>query len=245
MRLLARLAVAVLACGAVAGACGAQAAPAASPSVDQILDRWVQAVGGRAAIERLQTRVIRGRFVTGLDAGDPLELAAKDAGKWSLSLQFSDGPQRYFSDGTAGWVDGDGEVNALSPAEVLGFRVDYDVRREVRLREMFTSITGQGRRTVDGREAYVLEAGGPPGMTVWLHFDAESGLLVLRRQRRTSPEGTLSHEIRYEDYREVDGVRIPFRILRAGPNSSWTLQVEQVRHNVALEDARFAGPSGR
>ena len=91
------------------------------------------------------------------------------------------------------------------------------------LRALFTSMSLKGREEVGGAPAFVVEARDEAGAAVTLYFDAQTGLLVRRDKTY------------FEDFREVDGVRLPFRVR----DEFSTITFGEVRHNVALEDARF------
>jgi hypothetical protein len=91
-------------------------------------------------------------------------------------------------------------------------------------RRLFTSMTLSGKEQVGGADAFVVAATTREGATVRLYFDARTGLLV--RRDKTF----------YEDFREVDGVTLPFRVR----DEFATITLAEVRHNVALDDARFA-----
>jgi hypothetical protein len=84
-------------------------------------------------------------------------------------------------------------------------------------------MTLKGKEDVGGAEAYAVTATPADGHAVTLYFDARTGLL-LRRDRTY-----------FEDYREVDGVKLPFRIR----DDFSTITLTEVKHNVPLDDARF------
>ena len=91
------------------------------------------------------------------------------------------------------------------------------------LRTLFRSLTLKGREEVGGAEALLVEATTAGGATVRLYFDARTGLLVRRDQTY------------YEDFREVDGLRLPFRVR----DDLSVITFSEVKHNLTLDDARF------
>jgi hypothetical protein len=101
-----------------------------------------------------------------------------------------------------------------------------------------------GRETVGGREAYVVEAtpagGGSPEK---LYFDAQTGLLVRKYSEAKTALGRFPTQTDYEDYREVDGVRLPFTIRWAIPGRVWGRKIAEVTQNVPLDDALFNSPT--
>ncbi len=75
-----------------------------------------------------------------------------------------------------------------------------------------------------------------------LYFDDHSGLLVRLVRYADSPLGRLPTQIDYADYREADGVKIPFRWTLARTNGRFTIQVSELKVNVPVDDAKFIKP---
>ena len=75
------------------------------------------------------------------------------------------------------------------------------------------------------------------------YFDEETGLLARLVRYGESPLGVNSSQIDYADYREVNGVQVPFRVTVSNPKGNLTTQFEQIRQNVAIDPERFARPS--
>jgi hypothetical protein len=100
----------------------------------------------------------------------------------------------------------------------------------------------KGKETIDGHDAYFVQGdreGKPP---LKLYFDEKSGLLVRLIRYGDTPLGLLPTQVDYADYREVDGVKIPFRWTLARPGGRFTIQLTDVKQNVPVDDAKFAKP---
>jgi hypothetical protein len=92
------------------------------------------------------------------------------------------------------------------------------------------------------RESYVLlcvREGQPPAK---FYFDQQSGLLVRVLRYKESALGLDPQRIDYSDYRDVSGVQVPFRIIVSEPTSSSTIQIDEVQHNVPVDEAKFSRP---
>jgi hypothetical protein len=59
-----------------------------------------------------------------------------------------------------------------------------------------------------------------------------------------TPMGNMPTQIDYADYKETDGVKIPWRWTLSRPNGRFTIQLKEVKNNVPIDDAKFAKPSG-
>src|SRR5258708_38552852 len=79
--------------------------------------------------------------------------------------------------------------------------------------------------------------GNPP---LHLYLDKESGLLLRLIRYAETPLGRNPTQIDYADYRDADGVKMPFRWTLARPGNRFTIRIEQVQQNVPVDDAKFA-----
>jgi photosynthetic reaction center cytochrome c subunit len=73
-------------------------------------------------------------------------------------------------------------------------------------------------------------------------FEANTGLLLRMVRYTENPMGRMPVQIDYSDYRDVDGVKTPFRWTLSRPNGRFTIQLGEVKANVPVEDAKFAKP---
>ena len=230
---------------------GAQAESPArgGPTVEQIIGKYVEAIGGEAAYRKLTSRVTKATFVMPEmeNLTGTAEVYEKAPNKSLVVLNFPGlGVSREGFDGSAGWSqEPTGEVRAMAGAELASARVDADFYKEIRLGEIFPRLTLKGTEKVGGRTAYRLEGVSRDGYSETMYFDAESGLLLRTDSVEEGPEGKAVLEIHYEDYREVDGIRMPFAARHQSPEVTILFKLDEVRHNVPIEDARFNKPAAR
>jgi hypothetical protein len=96
---------------------------------------------------------------------------------------------------------------------------------------------------VDDRDAYIVEASTADGATEKLYFDVESGLLVRRDfERVTIDDGIVLFEMDYDDYKDVDGLKLPSTIRRKTPDYALTYRFSEIQLNVPIDDAKFNKP---
>jgi hypothetical protein len=111
------------------------------------------------------------------------------------------------------------------------------------LKQMFTQMEVREAEKIDNHATYEVvgqREGKPP---IQLYFDQESGLLVRLVRYGETALGWLPTEIDYADYRDVDGVKIPYRWTLARPSGRFTIQIADVRQNVPIDDAKFVKPA--
>ena len=217
--------------------------PSGLPTATQILDSYVSALGGASAIEKITTRVEKG-VATFNENSIPIEIFASAPDKQAVIRHLPNGGDSVIAfDGRAGWFTMPGRpTRPMQGAELDAAGLDADLHFPLHLRKIFPELRVEYPEKVGDREAYLLvgiREGRPP---VKLYFDEQSGLLVRVVRYADSPFGLDPTQVDYADYRNVDGVQLPFRWTLAEPTSSSTIQLQEVRHNIPIDNSHFAQP---
>ncbi|HXX18545.1 MAG TPA: hypothetical protein VEJ46_04025 [Candidatus Acidoferrum sp.] len=228
-------------------AAAAAAAPA-MPTAEQVLDRYLEAMGGRAALQKLTSRVMTGTLsVPSMQLSGTVEIREKAPNRTLGKITINGAVYRQAFDGTTGWTDD--PTNGLrdqTGMELAETRRESDFYHAIDLHKLYSKFTLTGKEKVGERDAYVIEAavpeGGPPEK---LYFDAQSGLVLRDSSQRHGPDGVSEFQQDYDDYREVDGVKLPFAIRQTNEGTLVIITVEEYHHNVPLDDGEFAKPAAQ
>ncbi len=220
----------------------AESNDASLPSADQILGKYLQAVGGAEAAARISTRIQKGTLTVGSEHF-PVEVLAKAPAKRVTTVRFPGGDCVTAINGETGWLSTPGRpVHDMSPSEADAAKMDAELFFPGSLQQVFKELRVQQKEQVNGRETYVVLAMRDNQPPVQLYFDEESGLLVRVLRYAETPLGRNPTRIDYADYREEGGVKTPFRWTVARPNGRFTIQTEQAQQNVPIEDQNFSRP---
>ena len=227
-----------------APASGAQTPPLPGP--DAVLDAYVSAIGGAAAVQRITSRIVRGRFENGRGLQAPFIVYAQAPDKvvtfiGSESIDRAGGSGRGY-DGRVGWDKnfiGTG-LRVVVGVELADLVRDADIHRPLHWRAHCLERTVDGRTTVAGIDAVVVRCRLTEGRTGRLYFDENSGLLLRYDSQMWTGDGFVS--IFYEDYRVVDGVGMPFRTRSQLPGATTVFTAESIRHNQPIDERVFARP---
>jgi hypothetical protein len=213
-------------------------------TVDQVLDRYVKAVGG-AALQKVTSLTARGTLeITELSMKGSVEIHQKAPNK-TLQIVTLDqmGVQREGFDGTIGWAqDPQNGVREKSGVELAEARRAAMFPRELRLKEQYPKMAVTGRETVGARDAFIVTATPAEGEPLRMYFDVQSGLLVRQIATRHGPAGPTQVDVAFEDYRAVDGVQRAHVIRQVAPQFTAVIRISEIRHNVAIDDAIFRKP---
>jgi zinc protease len=225
---------------------GGPSAASAAPSVEEIVNRYVRAVGGKAAWQKLTSRVSMGTIeVASANLSGTVVIHEKAPSKILTIIIISGSAFRQGFDGSVGWAeDPQNGVREQSGAELAEAKRQSDFYSPLDLREHYSKLTFAGAEKVGDQDTFALEAalpeGGPPDK---LYFSARTGLPVRLVSEHHSPGGVSEFQEDFSDYREVDGVTLPFMIAQAGGESSFVVKISEVRHNLELEDGEFSKPA--
>jgi hypothetical protein len=215
------------------------------PTVAQIIDHYIEALGGAAALEKITSRVEVGNGQLRGESSQ-VEIFTKAPGKQALIQHSVNGDDATVFDGTAGWFAVPKRpVHEMNDADIAGARIDAVLQFPLHIRQVFPDLRIQYPETVAGHEAYLLLATQPGQPPMRLYFDKESGLLVRVVRYSESPLGRVPLQIKYADYRDVDGVQVPFRLTYSRAGGSSILQIDEVHQNVPIDAAHFAKPAPR
>jgi len=219
------------------------ASTAAAPTADQILEKYVAAVGGAEALHKISTRVSKGNIsFSGHET--PIEVFAKAPDKRMSVTHSSSGDSITAFDGQGGWLGNTGRpARDMSGQEAEAARLDADFYFATHIKEVFSGFRVGHPDKIGDHPAYTLicmRQGQPP---VRLYFDQSSGLLLRQVRYTDTPIGRSPTQIDYADYREADGVKVPFRWTLARINGRFTIQIQEARQNVPIDDAKFAKPA--
>ena len=214
----------------------------ALPTIDQLLEKYIHAIGGREAHEKLKSRTATGEWdnVT-RGVRFPIEIYSKAPDKRVEILDASE--NRGFTgrgyDGTTGWSMNMTEtgLRPLEGAELAMMKRESDFYRALKLDQLYKRLTVTAKENIDGREVYVVEAIPETGNTEKLYFEVASGLLL----RRDVVYGKTPVHHYFEDYKDIDGIKLPLTLRSEGPIKLVT-RLKEIKHNVAIDDVKFKSP---
>jgi len=212
------------------------------PSAEQLIEKYLQAVGGGDAAAGVSTRIQKGTLTVGSERF-PVEILAKAPAERKTTVHFPGGDSVTAVSADSGWLGTPGRgVHDMSPAEADSAQVDAQLFFPASISKLFHDLRVERQESIKGQQTYVLTATAASLPRIQLYFDQQSSLLLRVLRFAETPLGLNPTEIDYEDYRVMGGVKTPFRWTLARPNGRFTIQIEQIEQNVPIEDATFVKP---
>ena len=212
------------------------------PPADQLLDKYISAIGGAEALQKVTSRVEKGTLTAFGGQHFPVDVYCKGPDKRLSVMHLPNGDSLTAFDGMQGWLSVPGRVHRMSAAENAAARIDADLYFPLHVKTLYEKLRVNAGEKIDGHDTYLVagvKEGQPP---LRLYFDKESGLLLRLVRYAETPLGRNPTQIDYADYREASGLKIPFRWTLSRPGNQFTIQVEQLQQNVPVDDAKFAPP---
>ncbi len=212
------------------------------PAANDVLEKYVQALGGRPALEKFTTREIKGTLAGEMGRSNPLEIIEKAPNKYRAAATTPRGDLAQGFNGTVGWAKFGPFQRSLEGMEVARIARAAEFYPALDVKAHYPRLAIIGKEKIGDGEAYVLAARGAEMTEERLYFDVSSGLLVRRVVLTRTALGRLPEETDFADYRDVDGIKLPFTIQRMELNTRWTEKYSDVKQNATVDDARFDAP---
>jgi predicted O-methyltransferase YrrM len=208
---------------------GVAAVEQSLPSVDQVLDTYLAAIGGERRLAQIATQIRKGSLKEDAETV-PLETFAKAPGKWLMILRTKGAnPDREGYNGAIGWSESADVIKNMSPHEQPELEAILDFQLPLKLSRMRAGMTVKAKEKLGQQEVYVLEAAREGMSRRTFAFDAQTGLLAL------------ADTVFFEDYRDVDGLKIPFRVKMHGGEIA--LDFTGINHGSPINDRLFERPA--
>jgi len=230
---------------------------ASAQTVDDVIEKHLTAIGGRAALAKIKSRSMTGTIALATPVGElsgpvqvmnvapnkartliKLDLSAVGAGEMTVDQRF-DGTVGFVADSMQGNRDITGNQlenmkNSTFPSPFLDYK-DRGVTIEL-----------GGKEKIGGKDAYLLTVKPKTGSVVRQWVDAETYLPLRVAIKVEVPQmGEVEQTTEFSDFRDVDGVKVPFTLKSSSAAQSFTITLTKVEHNTKIDETLFVKPGDR
>ena len=226
-----------------------QTAPGA-PTADAVFDKYIAAVGGAARLKTVNTFIAEGTY-TGFDDFDlyPVQVFAKTPNQRSVVMHSQYGDITTAFDGRNGWLASPTEtkpapVILMTGGNLEGTGLEAELAFPGMIKNVLTNVIVGPLGVVDDREARIVQGKKASGMPIKLYFDDETGLLVrMIRYSSESPVGRVPTQLDFENYRDVQGIKFPFKWTSTWTDGRTLYEIKNIQINPTIDAAKFAKPA--
>ena len=220
-----------------------------APSADQIVDKYIQALGGARRVAGITSFVAQGTY-QGYDDPEkrPAEVYAKAPDERTIIVHGANGQSTTTYDGHFGWIaapetDQPVPVMTFTGGDLQGAKVDATVSFPAGIKSAFSQWRVGFPTNINDRDVYVVQGSNPGESPVKFYFDQQSGLLLRVMRYTNLPVGLNPTQIDFADYRDVSGIKMPFRWTVTWTDGRSVTELTEVQPNAAIDAAKFAKPA--
>ncbi len=218
-----------------------------APTADQVLDKYIRAIGGAQKWNTITSLVGKGTSMGYGPEGEKraFEIYAKPGMRTTI-IHTRDGDNTAAYDGKNAWQAVPLRpvlVMSLTGGELDGAKLDAELAFPARLKQALTNWRVGRTDSIEGRKVQVVQGTGPGGALGTLYFDDETGLLVRQLRYANSAVGRIPIQVDYADYRDVNGVKMPYRWQLFWLDGRENVELTELQANVAIDAAKFGKPA--
>ena len=217
----------------------------ATPSVDGILDKYAQVLGGKAEFEKVTSLAMKGAIeFPDLGLSGTTTEYFKSPKRMAVFAEIGGfGTVRTICDGTEAWTENPQTgVQPMAGAELSDLLRRADLQWHLKLKEYYPGLKIKDRETIIGQDVWVLEAA-VEGVTHRWYFNVGNGQLIRFDTDAADPQKSSS--ILISDYRQTGNVQLAYAASFTSPKLKWSRKLSQVRINAPIDDALFAKPDAK
>jgi photosynthetic reaction center cytochrome c subunit len=217
------------------------------PTVDQIFDKYISALGGAANVDKITSWTAKGQAnLFGDEKKYPAEIFAKAPNQLAMIVHESEGDMSRVTDGRQAWVALPLTVvkeYPLDQSALEGGKLDGAIAFPGNIKKFFPTWHVSFPITLDGKEVYVVQgSGNPQGMVATFYFDKQSGLLLRMIRYAKSVVGRVPTQMDWSEYRPVNGVMMPYKFTYGWVSGREEYNLSEIQANGTVDNSKFAQP---
>ena len=187
--------------------------------------------------------MLKGRREASQNRNWPNEITFAAPDKLLVVATPTQGVVRQIVNGDKGWVVSGTNVRTLTLAEVTEARRSWDELFNVVKMKRSPAMKFGGIQKIGERDVYLVE-NATNTKTERYYFDTQTGLLLRKMTVSQTVLIPIPEQLDFEDYRQVDGVKVPFTIRYSAIDTfnSWTRTFTEIKRDASVDDTLFAMP---
>ena len=220
-------------------------------TAEQLLEKYLQTVGDESAIEKITSAVAKGKLESAANPPSPVEIYTRFPDQRLVVTHVLGDDSSEASNGAAGWTASAARgIRDMTAADNEAIKLEDPLYLAANIKKIYSEWRVGRSAKVGERDAYVLNGNAeghfptsPEPIPIQLYLDQQTGELLRLTHFTETLLGRLPTQVDYSDYRELSGVKVPFRIVTIRPTSRNTIQLDQVQHNISVENSMFVKPA--
>ncbi len=207
-------------------------------TVDQVLNKYVDALGGKDNLLKIKDESMK---MTGAMQGMNIviTMTRKAPNKFYQLVDFGVGQQKTVFDGTKGKTSAMGQEQELTGDQLESIKLEAEMNAFLDYPKYGIKPELTGMETINNKDAYKVVLNMPNGKKTTQYFDTNTGLLIRQISTADTPQGSFTSTIDFDNYKDVDGIKVPYKLTQSTPMGSIELTTTEVSINKGVPDSDF------
>jgi hypothetical protein len=221
------------------------------PPAAQVLDQYIQAMGGAQKLAAVKSFIATGKAegYEGLGGAGVFQIFAQAPDKRGMWINFPDhsdrGTSAWTYDGKTGWISQPRallKIYELTGNDLAGAKLDSILAFPGQIKSAFPNWRSGPDDLLHEKEVFIVQGSGPDGVLGTFYFDKQSHLLMRYVRQTPSPVGRISIQQDFDDYRDVNGTKFPFKYAFLWLSGRFSATITDVKVNVPVDAAKLTKP---
>jgi outer membrane lipoprotein-sorting protein len=221
----------------------------AAQTVDEVIDNYVNAVGGIEKLNSVKTLKITGKFLSG-SFEIPFTQTISVPDKILIEMTMQGLTMKQACDGTTAWMinpfQGSKEPEKMTEEQTKYMKEQADFEGKlINYKDKGCTAELMGKEDMEGSDVYKIKLTDKDGDITYYYIDASNNILLKESAKRKIKEKEIDQDIYYSDYKPIDGIMIPMALeikSSAGRGGSQKVSIDSVEFNVSVDDSIFKMP---
>jgi hypothetical protein len=215
------------------------------PEAHTVFDKYVTALGGESAVAGLKSLDLHGKVTVGQGKPAMIETLQSSPNMAVDKIGSGDKAQIRGYNGVVGWATTGQGSRVFKGDQAARSMRDAEFYRDPQLEKRFQKTRVLGRATIGDAKVVVVQGNLPGDAVERLYFDESTGLLVRDQLLTNTILGRMPDVTDLSDYRTVNGVQVPFMIVRSSTRGQTVKQYATADANTAIDATMFVAPTGK
>lgn len=204
----------------------------------EVIEKYLNSIGGRDALAKVEDRttIMRG---TAMGQSITMIVKQKAPNKFRQEMKAGAMEQVVIFDGEKGSMTAMNQKIEIKDKELESIKIEANMEFMLDPESYGIKLFYEGTEKIDGKDADKIKMVLPSGLRWFAYFDSESGTKLKEEKEMQTQMGLMNQTLSFSDYKEVDGVKYPYKIVQSIAGQTIEVTVSSIKVNKGLADDIF------